>query len=231
MFNAQKTLSLIAMSGMLTAGAFAQAAGAPSTTASAATPATTAAAAPAAGNRVGVINIRAVIASTNEGRRDFEQLQKAKIEPKAKEVEGLRTELETLKGQLQTQGEKLADAERATRVRAIEQKEKNLQRIIEDAQKEIQDDQNQMLQRIGTKLMQVVDQYAKQNGFAMVLDATGDGPVLWASETVNISQPVLDMYNKQSGVPAPAANAPSATKPNTPPAPAKKPTTGGTTPR
>jgi outer membrane protein len=231
MFNAKKMLSLVAVSAVFTAGAFAQAASTATTASAASSPATSAPAGPAP-TKVGVINIRAVIANTNEGRRDFEAMVK-KFEPRGKEVEGLKTEIETLQGQLQSQGDKLADAERATRIKTLESKQKNLQRIQEDAQKDFTDEQQNLINRIGQKVMGVVDQYAKQNGYAVVVNATGEGDVLWASDQTNISQQILELYNQQSGVPAPAADAPSAAKPKpaTPQTAPKKPTTPGTTPR
>ncbi len=226
-----KTLSLVALSAVAFAQAGGTAAGAPSTTAASA-PASSAPAATTgpAPTKVGVINIRAVIGSTNEGRRDFEALTK-KFEPKSKEIEGLRNEVESLEAQLQTQQDKLNETERATRMRTLEQKQKALERNVEDARGDFEKEQNELVQRIGTKLMQVVDQFAKQNNFAMVVNAGGDGDVLWASERVNISQPVLDLYNQQSGIPAPAANAPSAQRPANPPPAPKKPTTTGNQPR
>ena len=231
MFNAKKMLSLVAVSAVLSAGAFAQAGGTATTASAAAAPATSAPTGPAP-TKVGVINIQRVIGATNEARRDFEALMK-KFEPKGKEIEGLKTEIETLQGQLQSQGQTLSDNDRATRVKTLEAKQKNFQRIQEDAQKDFNDEQQALINRIGQKVMQVVDQYAKQNGYAMVVNASGEGDVLWASDQTNISQQILELYNQQSGVPAPAADAPSATKPAAKPAPQaapKKPTTG-TTPR
>jgi outer membrane protein len=180
---------------------------------------------------VGILDVRNVIGATNEFRRDFEQLAK-KFDPKRTEVEGLRTEIEQLKKQL-GEATNLTDADRASRVRAIEQKQKSLERVTEDAQNDFQTQQNEILQRVGGKLMDVVDKYAKQHGYSLIVDANSDqpGPVLWASDQVNISRAILDAYNQQSGVPAPAANAPSAGRPaapsapkaNPPAAPAKKP--------
>jgi outer membrane protein len=185
--------------------------------------------------KVGIIDIRRVIAATNEGRRDYETLVK-KFEPKQKEIDGLRTEIEQLRKQL-NDAKDLTEADRSNRVRTIEQKDKNLQRVAEDAQKDFQDEQQQIIGRIGNKLMEVVDKYARQNGYSVIVDANADnpGPVLWASEQANISQAILDAYNSQSGVAAPAANAPSVGRPSAPkaptsttPAPAKKPATTGT---
>jgi len=230
--NIKKTLSLISLSAAMATGVFAQAAS------GAAAPATSGAtaAAPAGGIKVGIIDIRRVIAATNEGRRDYETLVK-KFEPKQKEIDGLRTELDQLKKQLQD-AQNLTDADRATRVRTIEQKDKALQRVAEDAQNDFQAQQQEIIGRIGNKLMEVVDKYARQNGYSVIVDANADnpGPVLWASEQANISQAILEAYNAQSGVAAPAANAPSATRPGatgtkapatTPVAP-KKPATTGT---
>jgi outer membrane protein len=89
----------------------------------------------------------------------------------------------------------------------------------------------------------IVD-YAKNNGFALIIDASTNnqwpnGPVLWNSGTLDITKPVVDAYNAKSGVPAPVRPAgatgvkptgsakpstPGATKPSTT-APTKPSTT------
>jgi outer membrane protein len=56
--------------------------------------------------------------------------------------------------------------------------------------------------------------YVKDNGYTMLLDNTGQPQqgglnVLWAPGT-DISQAVVDAYNKESGVAAPTPSAPSA---------------------
>jgi len=174
--------------------------------------------------KVGVINIQAAILATNEGRRDFEALTK-KFEPKQAELKTLSDELDNLKKQLQAQGDKLNEDERNNRARTIQQKEKNLQRLLEDAQQDFQNQQNELGSRIGQKMMDVIEKYARANGIAMIVDGSNpQSGLIWASETANISQQIVDAYNQQSGVAAPAPSAPSAARPA--PAPAKKaPTT------
>ncbi len=195
---------------------------------SAAASAQTGTAAAAGSNKIGVINIQAAIVNTNEGKRDFDALQK-KFEPKQSELKTLNDEVDNLKKQLDTAGTKLTADERAERVRAIEQKQKNLQRALEDAQNDFQGQQSELANRIGQKMVEVLDKYAKANGFSLVVDAsTQSSPVLWASEQVNITPAIIAAYNAQSGVAAPATPAggrPSATatpRPGTAPA-TKKP--------
>jgi Skp family chaperone for outer membrane proteins len=181
------------------------------TTAAAATPggATPAPAAnPAVGaatTRIGIINIQNAILLTNEGRRDFEALQ-TKFEPTQKTLNNLNQEIENLKKQLQTQGEKLNEQSRSEMVKNIEGKQKTLQRQVEDAQAEFQGQQNEIANRIGGKLLDVLDKFAKQNGYSLILDVSGQqSPVLWAAQTSDVTQEIVNSYNAQSGVPAPAA--------------------------
>jgi outer membrane protein len=188
-------------------------------------------------NKIGVINIQGAIVGSNEGRRDFEALSK-KFEPKQAELKTLNDEVESLKKQLTAQQDKLNEDERATRVRVIEQKQKSLQRALDDAQGEFQTQQNELANRIGNKMVEVIDKYAKANNLAVIIDVSSQQtPVLWRSEQVDITPAIVEAYNTASGVAAPPASAPSASRPSTPPAsrpstttPARKPATSGTTP-
>jgi outer membrane protein len=189
-----KILSSLSIAALLTAAAFAQAAD---------TNAPTANSVVAGPNKLAIINIQAAIANTNEGQRDLDALQK-KFEPKQIELKALNDEVDNLKKQLAAQTDKLNDEERNKRVQAIEAKQKTLQRDLEDAQNDYQSQSNEIAQRIGTKLMQSLDAYAKQNGYAVVLDVSSQtSPVLWADTArVDITKPVIDAYNAASGVPA-----------------------------
>ena len=179
--------------------------------------------------KIGVIDIQAAILGSNEGQRDLETLQK-RFEPKQTELQGLNKEIEDLRKQLQTQGEKLNDAARANLVRSIENKQKALQRSTEDADAEARGAQNEMFNRIGQKLMQSLDKYAKDNGFALIMNYNPRDPqekILWGVPAVDVTRAIVEAYNAQSGVPAPARPAtgagakPGATGVGARPAPTK----------
>lgn len=191
------------------------------------------------GAKVGIIDVQQVIVATNEGQRDFEQLQK-KFDPKRNELQGLSKEVDGLKSQLNTQGEKLNEEARAKLVKDIEAKQKVLQRQAEDAQNEFQQEQNTIAQRILQKLGPVIDKYAKDNGFGLLIDSSNpwpQGPVLWANQGMDISKTIVDQYNTVSGVPAqpkPAGGAaptkPAGVTPGTGAKPATTPPATGTKP-
>jgi len=178
------------------------------------------------GTKLGTININQAIFASNEGQRDFEALSK-KLEPKETELKSLNDEVESLKKQLNTQGDKLNEQAHATLVKQIEQKQKSLERSVQDARDDAQNQQQEIASRILQKMAPIIVKYAGDNGFGVIMDTSNawpNGPVLWAGPAVDITKPVVDAYNVQSGVPAPpppaggAKPAAPGTKPVIPPA-------------
>ncbi len=223
---------------------FAAAQAAPAAGAPATTPNTPSSAAAATGTKVGTINIEQAIFASNEGRRDFEALSK-KFEPKQNELKGLSDEIESLKKQLNTQGEKMNDDAKAALVKQIESKQKSFERTSQDAQEEFQGQQGEIGNRVLTKLAPMIVKYATDNGYGIIIDTSQQwprGPVIWYGQAVDITQPIVEAYNVQSSVPAPAAGSaaakpvrpagPAAAKPATSPAtkPATSPATKPATP-
>lgn len=223
----RKLATLIFVVALLVVAAMAQAPAASAATPAAAAPAPTG----PAPTKLGIINIQAAIMATNEGQRDFQALDK-KFEPRRSELQAQNTDLEKMKSQLQTQGEKLNDGARADLVKNIEAKQKNLQRAFEDAQADYSNETNTIGGRIAEKMMAVLEKYANENGYAVVLDVSNQqtSPVVWASAATNITKPIVDAYNAQSGVAAPAPSA-AAPKPAAPKPAAPKPATTATTPK
>lgn len=168
--------------------------------------------APASGAKIGVVNIQGAIFGCNEGQRDLQALQK-QFEPKKNELDAQGKEIEDLKKQYSAQGDKLNQDARDNLLKQIDTKQKQYQRNLEDAQGDFNGQQQEILNRIGKKMMEVLDKYAKENSFSVVLEAgTEQSNVLWATEAVNITPALVQAYNAQSGVPAPPRPAAPAPK-------------------
>jgi len=192
------------------------AAAAPAAAAPASAPAATTAPATVAGiSKVGIINIQGAILASNEGRRDLEALDK-KFDPKRTELQNLNKEIEDLKKQLSTQGDKMNEDARGTLFRSLETKQKAMQRASEDAQNEYQQQQAEIAQRILQKMAPLIDKFAKDNQYAVLMDVSQpwpQGPVLWFGANADVTKQVVDLYNVQSGVAAPASTPGSSSKP------------------
>lgn len=203
------TRLLLAMAFVISVAALAQ------TGSAAAAPAGAAPAVTSTGTKVGTISMEQAIFATNEGRRDFEALSK-KLEPKQNELKGQNDEIDALKKQLSAQQDKLNDDARANLMKQIETKQKSLDRQLQDAREDAQNQQNEIAQRILQKLGPVLIKYASDNGFGVIIDTSQpwpQSPVVWWGEAVDVTKPVVDVFNAQSGVAPPPASSGTAPKP------------------
>jgi len=145
--------------------------------------------------KVAIIAFQQAVASTNEGQRNFAQLR-VKFEPKQAQLK----------------------SERDARLRTIDEKTKSLQRSAEDAQNEASGAMSDMYQQLAQKVYAVLDAYANQQKFTLVLDASNqqNSPVLWASPATDITKAIVDAYNTKSGIPPQPAAANPAPRSTTP---------------
>lgn len=181
-----------------------------------------AAVAPAGPAKIAVIAFQIAVAQTNEGQRDFGDLQK-KYAPRQASLKSLSDEVDSLTKQLQAQGATLSEAERASRAKAIDAKKKQLDRETEDARNDFQQDIQDVYNGLASKVYDSMQSYAEQQGWTLILDISAQQtPVLYASEGTNITKAVIDAYNLKSGVPPPPAQGADAPKPK-PATPASRP--------
>ncbi len=225
-------LAVTALSaGMMTASGMAQAPAVSSPPAPATAPAAPAAAAApqAIPAKIALIAFEEAVIATNEGQRALQELRK-KYDPKRLELESLSKEVDTLKQQYQSASATLSDAERADRLKAIDTKEKALNRQSDDTQQAYTTEAQAAVSKVAQKMGPTVVKYVSENGYTMLLDSTsqqgqaGGLTVMWVAPGIDISQAVVDAYNVSSGVPAPtpAATAPAPATPR-PGAAAPKP--------
>jgi outer membrane protein len=165
-----------------------------------------AAAVPVPMAKVAVIAFQAAVTQTNEFQRNAAVLEK-KYDPRRVEIKALSDEIDTLTKQ--AQGAQLSDAERASRARVIDEKKKKLDRDTQDAQSDFQNDMQQIINDVATKVGALMSDYADKHGYTLVLDE-GDQQaqtVLYALPAMDITREIIDAYNTKSGVPAPAPQA------------------------
>jgi len=119
----------------------------------------------------------------------------------------------------------MSDEAKQTLTRDIDQKTKALNRETEDAQADFQQDQDRILQGVLERMQAVIDKYARDNGYSLILDISSQqSPVLYAATSIDITSDIIALYDKNSPVPGatPAAGTPAAPPAKPPAAPAKK---------
>lgn len=176
------------------------------------------------GTKVGIINIQDAIIRTEEGQKTAKALQE-RYAPRQAALEKQRRELEDLQATLNRGRNTMSEEARNNLVRQIDQKTKALTRDNEDASAEFQQEESKLINAIGQKMMGVIDKYAKEKSYAIILDISSpQSPVLYAVNTVDITNDIVGLYDKAHGgsggeatsAPSSAAPAPAAKPPVTP---------------
>jgi Skp family chaperone for outer membrane proteins len=197
--------------GLMSTAGFAQTA-APAAATSAPTTAPAAVAPEAIPAKIALIAFEQAVFATNEGQKSVEDIQK-KYEPKKAQIDVLSKEVDALKKQLQGAPTTLADEERASRLKAIDVKEKELNRQAEDAQTAYNADLQESYAKVAAKVSTVTKTYVQQNGYTLLLDVSNQqSNVMWAVQNTDVTQAIVAAYNASSGVAAPPPAAPSATR-------------------
>jgi len=159
---------------------------------------------PAGPPKIAVISFQEAVAQTNDFQRRFADLQK-KYDPKRQQIKTLSDEIAGLQKDLQAQAATMSDADRATKAKLLDSKQKELKRTGDDAQTDFQQDMQQTFGAVAGKFAQTLDAYAAEHGFSVVLDNGNQQlpVVIYNNPSVDISKPVIEAYNVKSGIPAP----------------------------
>src|SRR5580698_5063660 len=180
------------------------------------------ASAAAAAGKVGVINVQVAITSTAEGKQAAAELQ-SKFAPRQTELDNMRKELDDLQTRLRTGQTTLSDDEKARLARQGDVLTRTYQRKQQEAQDDFNDEQQDVVNRIGRTMMAVLDKYSKDNNYAVIFDTSAQQtPVVYAANQVDVTQEIIRLYDQgypvkgsASSGPAPQPK-PAAPKPATP---------------
>jgi outer membrane protein len=170
--------------------------------------------------KTGVININFAIANTAEGKKMIADLQK-KYEPKQQELERLQKEIQDIQGQLSKSSPALSDDDQRKLARDLEEKQKNLKRWTDDAQSEFAADRDDAVRRMGQKMVKVIQDYAPQNGFTLVIDGS-QIPIYYHAKDLDLTAEIVKRYDAANPVSDAGASAKPAARPASP-SPATKP--------
>ena len=170
-------------------------------------------------NKLGLINLQEAIATTAEGKKAFTDIRK-KFEPRQQDLQRLQQEIQALQDQLQKQQATLSDDERFRLSRELEDKSKLFKRAQEDATADFNQESQDTFRRFGRKMVRLLNDYAAQNGYALVLEAQELQAYFVTQENV-LTEELVKRYD--AAYPMEGAAATPATPAPKPAAPAPKP--------
>jgi outer membrane protein len=176
--------------------------------------------------KIAIIHVQNAILSTKDGQKAAADLQTT-FSPRQQELEKKQAELTALQDQLRKGSATMSEDAKTKLMRDIDATTTRVNRDTQDARSDLDEAQGKLMQELGGKMMAVLEKYATQNAFAVVMDVSNpQTPVLWAASAVDITNDIVKLYDQAypgaAAAPAvPAAKPPAAVKPAAA-APAKK---------
>jgi outer membrane protein len=184
--------------------------------------------------KIGVIQAELALLQTRDGQAAQAEMHK-KFDPRAEVLQKQKADIDDLQSKLERGGTTMAQAAKDELQRQITTKTRNLQRDAQDFQDEQNAEEQKILAELEEKMKAVIAKYAADNGLSLILNVAAENtPVLWMSQQLDITQAIIEAYDKASPAkpvskaPAPPSSvkpsvAPSTAPPKPPPAAPAKP--------
>jgi outer membrane protein len=171
----------------------------------------------ATGTKIGIINVRQAIVTTSEGKLASAELQ-SQFAARQNELEGLNKQINDLRQRLQASSATLSEEEKARLTTQGQRLAAQLERKQNEMQEDVNAAQGEVVDKIGRKMMDVLDRYARENGFVVILDSSSQNtPILYASTNIDVTPEIIKLYDQSYPAKAAATATP---KPATAPKPA-----------
>src|SRR5262245_45369453 len=173
-------LAVLAGAGLLTVGALAG-----STLAQAPAP-----------SRIGFVDVQRVLARSSAGVAAREQFEREKAAMQ-KQVDGQKAEIDRLRDEIEKKGQLLSADARREKQELHERKVRDLRRLYDDLQKDLQKKEQDLLARILHDVTGVVQKIGKDRGYTLIVERRGAAVVYGATEA-DLTEEIVRVYDEES---------------------------------
>src|SRR5215470_3899840 len=130
-------------------------------------------------SKIVVVDFERAVVESTEGKKSSEKFNAA-LQAKQGDVEKKQKELEDQQKKLQNGARTLSDTVKADLQRDIDRRTTDLQRINEDAQKELQTLRDQLLRPIAERATAILNAMSNEQGYTVVIDVSSpENNVIW----------------------------------------------------
>ena len=151
--------------------------------------------------KVAIINTNNAVLETAEIKKAQAELE-AKYKPRQAQLEKLQKELADIQAQLQ--GGRVTQQQAADLQITGQRKQREYQRLGEDLQAEVDRERNDILQRAGGRMQEVIRKMAEERGLDVVIDVSN---AIYFKPALDITKEAVAAYDKTHPAPATAAAA------------------------
>lgn len=144
--------------------------------------------------KIGFVDMKAVIAKSEPGSKAMEQL-KSQFKDMKDNLDAQKKSLDTLKDELQKQSMMLSQEAKLDKEAQYKRKVRDFQDMGQSYQRKLQQAEQNLSKPIIDKLLEVVQDYGKKNGFTAIFDKQASG-LVFSQDNVDLTGTIIAELNK-----------------------------------
>jgi len=164
-----------------------------------------------AAEKTGFVNIGEVLAKSEAGKKAEEQFKKI-VEKDRAAIQEREKELQKLKDELEKQRPLLREDVLRAREADYQKKFRDYQLLVKDANEELQAKQQEIMKNLVPEIMKIVQAIGEKETYTMIVDLS-IVPLAYHARENELTQRVIEEFNKVQTGTAPASKAPASKAP------------------
>jgi Skp family chaperone for outer membrane proteins len=155
-----------------------------------------------AGGRVAVVDFQKAVTENGDGKKAQERFM-AEFNKRQSEFEGKQKSMADMQNKLQTGDKALSESAKADLAKQIDKLTVDLQRMNDDAQKDLSDMQQQLFRPIAEKAQEAIKSYSTENGFAVVFDTSSQASsIIYFQDVADITTEIIRRMDATAAKPS-----------------------------
>ena len=149
----------------------------------------------AAGTRIGYVDVQKVLVRSVAGVAARDQLERDKMTMQ-KDVDNRKVEVDKLREEMEKKGLVLSAEARREKEETLQRKVRDLRRLAEDLEKELQKKEQLATQRILGELTGIIEKMGKERGFLLIVERRSGG-VIYGDPEGDVTDEVIKLYDQE----------------------------------
>lgn len=146
--------------------------------------------------KIAYIDAQRLILESAPGKEAAGKMEKLQKEKQA-QLDKIELNIKKLAEQLSAKSPAMSEKAKADLEDQYQQELKNRERFLKDAQEELRKKEASLIKPIRDDLDKIISDYGKKNALDIIFDSKMPG-LIYASDRIDITKPILDIYNKQA---------------------------------
>jgi outer membrane protein len=158
--------------------------------------------------KIGVIDVQRLVQESAMGKEAFARVKRLN-DQKTEQAANMQKDLADLEKKLADQGPSMTEDKRDELQKQYQEKAVAFKRFQDDAQRAVTEAQEKELREIERRVIPVIAQIGKEHGYAVIFNKFSQGNILYAADSIDITDEVIRQFNTSIVTPETPAKTPA----------------------